>query len=766
MAVNIGPQIGIEGEAEFRRQINQLIQQQKTLESEMKKVVSSFDEHTTAEEKAEAQARVLNKQISVQEERVKLLEKGLREAIDKWGEADSQTQRWQQALNEANADLNTMRKRLSDVDSGLDDVNGGLNDTGKSLSNAGKNGVSFGNILKGNVVSQAIIGGVKSLASGFVSIAQAIGGFIGKSVLAAADMKALDAQYKQTFSETLPQANQILKSVSEETGIYDTRLKGAATSIYAFAKANKATNDEALDLMQRGLVAAADNAAYYDKTLEESAETLQSFLKGNYENDAALGLSAREFTRNAAAVELFGKNFNELSEIQKQETLLQMVLDAQAASGAMGQAARESGEWTNTMGNLNAAWDEFLAKVGSPVLNGLTPLLQDATGFLQTMVEETDWDAFNQSVEDTFGKIEEYLSEIDWQAVAQDTGEFLNQIVEKGPAIVDALATVADLILGIAGAFGWVAEKVGAFFDAIWDEPTAEEVIASAEEYGDNFAQIVQNAYDNGAASAEEAAGRQIQAANDVKDQAGASYDEYGNQVTEATEQAASAAEENAKRSKEAQLDADDERASSAEDAKDAIVTSAEDTTEGVSEESEKTTDAMIEEAEEAHEKVVQEFEELGKELQALAEDAFTWGADLGQNYADGIRSKIAEIEAAVKAATKPIYDNMHHSTPEKGPLKDDDTWAPDFVTQFARGLESNAWMLEDAARMDARKIRLGFDRELEQIQAARTMQLPVRTGNVNYYVTIPAKDIREFNDIVRIAENEATTVRQGYVDH
>ena len=33
MAVNIGPKIGVDGEAEYRRQINQIIQQSKTLES-------------------------------------------------------------------------------------------------------------------------------------------------------------------------------------------------------------------------------------------------------------------------------------------------------------------------------------------------------------------------------------------------------------------------------------------------------------------------------------------------------------------------------------------------------------------------------------------------------------------------------------------------------------------------------------------------------------------------------------------------------------
>ena len=55
MAVNIGPKIGIDGEAQFRKEINNLIQQQKTLSSEMKAVTSAFDKNTSAEEKSSAE---------------------------------------------------------------------------------------------------------------------------------------------------------------------------------------------------------------------------------------------------------------------------------------------------------------------------------------------------------------------------------------------------------------------------------------------------------------------------------------------------------------------------------------------------------------------------------------------------------------------------------------------------------------------------------------------------------------------------------------
>ena len=150
--------------------------------------------------------------------------------------------------------------------------------------------------------------------------------------------------------------------------------------------------------MEKALQATADSAAYYDRSLEDTAESLQSFLKGNYENDAALGLSATETTRNAAAMELFGQKFNDLTEIQKQKTLLQMVLDAQELSGAMGQAAREADGWENVQGNLNEAWRQFQANVGTPFLESLAPLVQNITAAFQDWQNSVDWSAFSASV--------------------------------------------------------------------------------------------------------------------------------------------------------------------------------------------------------------------------------------------------------------------------------------------------------------------------------------------------------------------------------
>ena len=196
--------------------------------------------------------------------------------------------------------------------------------------------------------------------------------FSGKEALeAAADINAANSQMQQTFGTLKSAADNAMKSVADNSSILQTRLQNVGTSIYAFAKTTGMDSVSALKMMEEALQVTADSAAYYDRSLEDTAESLKSFLKGNFENDAALGLSCTETTRNTAA--------------QKQLTLLQMVKDANALSGAEGQAAREADGWENVIGNLKESWKQLLAVIGQPVLSGAVTVVKNITAELQSL---------------------------------------------------------------------------------------------------------------------------------------------------------------------------------------------------------------------------------------------------------------------------------------------------------------------------------------------------------------------------------------------
>ena len=293
---------------------------------------------------------------------------------------------------------------------GLADKTDALSD---GFGDAERASLSFGDVLKANVLSDAIM-------SGFSKLTDAVTGFVSGSVTTAAELKAEASQFEQSFGQMEGTATAAISEIADETGILDTRLNSAATSIYSFARASGGTEAESMTLMEEALTAAADAAAYYDRSLDQTTEQLMSFLKGNYENDAALGLSATETTRNAAAMEQFGKDFQSLTEIQKQQTLLKMVTDAQALSGAMGQASRESDGLENVMGNLSEVGRQIQGNIGAPVLEAIIPAIQGITNSLMQWTEGVDWTAFGNAV-----------------------SGFITGIIDNGPTIISIIAGIA-----------------------------------------------------------------------------------------------------------------------------------------------------------------------------------------------------------------------------------------------------------------------------------------------------------------------------------
>ena len=386
MATDIGPKIGLDGEKEFRAALQSMGQQLKTLDTEMRAVTSAFSANDRSQAALSAQSDVLTKKLSTQEARLAEIQKALDYARANYAENSNEVQRWQQALNNATTDVNKTKAQLAQLDKGLDD-------TGDALDDASKQAASFGDVLKANLLSNIIINGVKQLASAVKSMA-------GEFISSAAEVKAETAAFDQTFGSLGDTASAAIGRVASESGILQTRLNTLGSKIYAFARSSGGDTEQSMALMERALRAAADSAAYYDTSVEQATETLQSFLKGNFANDAALGLSATEATRNAAAMELFGDKYANLTEIQKQETLLKMVEDSQRLSGAMGQAAREADGWENVTGNLKETWRQFQAQAGTPFLENLIPLIQKVTAESQAWIDGVDWNGFAATVTD------------------------------------------------------------------------------------------------------------------------------------------------------------------------------------------------------------------------------------------------------------------------------------------------------------------------------------------------------------------------------
>lgn len=256
-------------------------------------------------------------------------------------------------LDDLTRDLDTADRNMDDLEASTSNVDAALNNARREVEDFGDASVresreaegSFGRL--GETAKR--IGGVLIAAFAVDKIKD----FATDLAATAGSAQAVKAQFSTVFGDMESEAAERLGAIAGEASILENRMKESFAKIAAFAKTGGMDTADSLNLADRSMRAIADSAAFYDKSLEDTTESLQSFLKGNFENDAALGLSATETTRNAAANDLYGKSFKDLSESQKQLTLLQMVEDANKVSGAFGQAARESDGWENEIGRAH-----------------------------------------------------------------------------------------------------------------------------------------------------------------------------------------------------------------------------------------------------------------------------------------------------------------------------------------------------------------------------------------------------------------------------
>ena len=79
-------------------------------------------------------------------------------------------------------------------------------------------------------------------------------------------------------------------------------------------------------------------------------------------------------------------------------------------------------------------------------------------------------------------------------------------------------------------------------------------------------------------------------------------------------------------------------------------------------------------------------------------EAAYGWGRDLIINFANGIIEHTKQVWSSVKNVAQSIWDLLHFSEPDAGPLKDFHTYAPDMMKTFAEGITKNAHLVTDAA--------------------------------------------------------------------
>lgn len=365
MAVNIGPRIGIDGEAEYRKELNNIIQQAKTLDSEMKAVTASFDKNTTAAKKNAAEAAGLSKQIQVQEDRVKKLSEMVAKSTEKTGANSTQTLKWQQALNNANAELSTMQNRLSDLKVPTQQWAQQLQDTGEKLQKIGGKLSEVGKGLTTHITLPVAAAGAAAVA-------------------AASDYEENLNKIDVAFEESAGYVKAWAETATESFGLSKNSALEAAALFGDMATSMGFTRNEAAEMSTQLAGLAGDLASFKNISTDQAMNALKAVFTGETESLKNLGVVMTQ-TNLEAFAESQGKVYSAASETEKAFLRYQFVLER--TQNAQGDYSETSDGFANSLRTLKESLENLAITFGEVLLPVVTPIVQKLGEIVQKISE-------------------------------------------------------------------------------------------------------------------------------------------------------------------------------------------------------------------------------------------------------------------------------------------------------------------------------------------------------------------------------------------
>lgn len=269
-------------------------------------------------------------------------------------------------LKENKTKLTEAERAADKFDKTLDDVSDSSNDASNSMSDSFKK--------------------IGAAVTTYFAVDKVVD--FGKQVVeAAANVSAEASAFGQIMGGYSDTAQKKMNEIADNTGMVASRLTPYMTSMTAKFKGLGFDIGEATDLASDGLNLAADAAAFWDMSLDDSMSHLNSFINGSYEGGEAIGLFANDTQMASYAVSQGlvkqTKDWASLDEATKQATRLEYAQNMMKASGAVGQAAKESSQYANVQANLNEKWRQFKAQIGEPLLeNVVNPAMQKLSGLV------------------------------------------------------------------------------------------------------------------------------------------------------------------------------------------------------------------------------------------------------------------------------------------------------------------------------------------------------------------------------------------------
>lgn len=728
MPYNIGPRLGIDGEAEFRRAINNINTNIRTLGTEMLAVTSAYDANDRSAAALTARNEVLVKQIDAQKEKLAKLQEGLAASAEKYGDSDEKTQRWQQTVNKATADLNKMERELAENSQALQD-------NGKELDSAAEKTANFGEKLKSGL-SGAAKAAAAATAAAVTAATAAVGALVKSSLESIGDYEQLTGGVETLFKDSADTVMEYANNAYRTAGLSANEYMETVTSFSAsLLQSLGGDTEKAAQVADMAITDMSDNANKMGSDMESIQNAYNGFAKGQFNmlDNLKLGYGGtkEEMQRLLADAEkLSGVEYDissyadiaEAIHVVQTEMGITGTTAQEAATTIQGSVSAAKSAWTNLvtgLGDENAnleqltgnfvdavttagnnvipAVEQILAGIGEAVQQ-LVPILVEQLPPLVSGVLPNLIDAGMTLLTGVMEGITAALPEL--AAVAVDVVDQLTgAITENLPLLLEAsLAVIVTLAGGIADS---LPELIPTIVDV---------VLQIVETLIDNVDQLIGAALEIILALAEgliEALPRLLEKAPVI------------------IEKLVNAIAENLPKILQAGIELIVKLAAG-------VIQSIPTLVKAVPE----VIGALIAGFANYYKSLLETGKNLaskvGEGIKNIGASAAQWGRDLIDNFVSGIKNAAGKVKGAISGVASTIASYIHFSEPDEGPLSNFHTYAPDMMKLFAKGITDNAGLLKDAFGRS-----LDFQSELGDVQRKLDRSMAELAGNASATVRV-----------------------------
>lgn len=242
---SFGGSVKLKGESEYRKALREITTNLKEVSSELKLTNVQFTNGDKTLKQTKASYDNANSTIKEQREKVNNLREALNKAEKEYGSNNEKVKTFKIALNNAESQLASMENQTDKSTKEIKNMKSGFDE-------AGSGALKFGDILKANVLSDAIVAGVKKLGSVIKEVGQAFVD-VGKSAINSyADYEQLvggvETLFKDSSNIVENYANNAYKTAGLSANEYMETVTSFSASLLQSLNGDTAKSAEVADM--------------------------------------------------------------------------------------------------------------------------------------------------------------------------------------------------------------------------------------------------------------------------------------------------------------------------------------------------------------------------------------------------------------------------------------------------------------------------------------------------------------------------------------